>query len=519
MKPKQYLGDLRDDEGKPLRSGLSDHEIAKLIPRPTEARCKLHHTPGCFTCKSLEGVLDERGRVAIPSNPEVARRSPGPSASPSVVIPVPPPEDHEKILSNARAYLDVPVDPVVSAEPRPIRYFYQPLPRGETPEWPEEVNGMSVQNIAMFLMMPEFIYSDYEKNKANPPKRVFVTPEEAVNRPHYKSSPDLRPDLRPDSEINFTVTHVGTEIAQRAEPILIHIPARPPKQKLRKVPPPPEKVEALRQAKVDHRLLKAKHIKTLDKDAQLSKKESATARKQSNRKIHKLQAEIDAYDKPRLVDIPNTGHAAMKIIIPPCPEGSEEIIETRYVRQYIRAAFHLESQDKLAEWNHCWAKIENKLIRRAYRLNLVRGWPNDHARAEWRMGEGPTPNDPGFKSMYGWYDSKDDADNEYLRDVDFRARQKYLCGYSAKENAANGYRRDEDGAVPDESIRRVGPGTAGGWHGGGAGPNSDEHDSWHDAPPETAAPASQSEMWENPTQHKQQDCPLPGRWDKKNPDL
>jgi hypothetical protein len=51
--------DLMDDEGKPRRPARSDQEILRdLLDKGLEPRCKLHGTPGCGTCKSVQQSRD-----------------------------------------------------------------------------------------------------------------------------------------------------------------------------------------------------------------------------------------------------------------------------------------------------------------------------------------------------------------------------------------------------------------------------------------------------------------------------
>jgi hypothetical protein len=386
----------------------------------------------------------------------------------SIVIPLPAPEDLIKLEENIRTYLEVPVAPQQSTQATSVRYFYQPLPRGSVREWPTDAamngaaKGMTCRNIAIFLTMPEFIYSDYERNKGNGPKNVFVTPDEAIKRPHHKllGTGFREPD---DKDDNFSVTHVGTEIAQKAQPIVINIPGLAAQTQWKKIRPPLALLQSLERAKADHKLLKAEHNKHLEESAQLTKQESATARTLSLRKIHRIEQEIQSYEEKKLIPIPNTGREAAEITIPPCPEGSEELFPKMMLRHYIQEAFEMGTGPG-PFWDYYWSAFENKVIRRAHHLNLVRGWPNAKAQAEWWSDGCPAFGCPEFKERYGWYASKADAQNEYLVDVDSTAR----------DNALTRYVRGEGGAVADDSIRRVGPGTVGGWHGAGAGPSSDE---------------------------------------------
>jgi hypothetical protein len=467
---------IKDDEGNLFRPARSDREIASLIPRPTGERCQLHGSLDCSPCRYLaESLQKYKDNPEAPSEfaypTQVSRRA---EAAPGVIVPRPTPEELKRLEDNARNFFEIPVDADQSATAVPLRYFYQPLPRGSVHEWPTDPErngaayGMTPLNIAMFLMMPEFIYSKYEQNKANPPRRIFVTAEESIERPYYKQPDSLRAPS--EKEKDWGVTHVGSEIVRRAEPIEIHIPAVAAQQQLRKAPPPAVLLEALRQAKADHQMLKARHIKSLDEAARLSKKESASARTRSLRKVHRLEAEIASFQQRRLLDVPNTGHAAIDIVIPPCPEGSHELFEKVYLRQYIQGAFESPEYRRRINWDYYWTNFENKVIRRAHVLNLIRGWPNPRANAEWWADGRPSPSDQAFKERYGWYASQSDAQNEYLVDVDRRAR----------DAALSNYRRGEGGMVADESIRRVGPGTVGGWHGAGAGPSSDERGDSYD---------------------------------------
>jgi hypothetical protein len=349
-------------------------------------------------------------------------------------------------------------EPVDSPEPvtEPRRRFFQPLPEGRSPEWPKRVDGVSPRNIAMFLTMPEFIYTDYEQNKNNLAKRVFVTADESVNRPAHKLSDDLA-----DSQVqtqgqseDWSVTSVGGEIQKRAEPIVIHSAAEPPKKIRRKIPAPVELFESLKNAKGIE--LEQLTVKWNDEHGNLTAKELASARTRQYRKISRLEEEADAYNRAKPIDDPNTGHPAYDVVIPPCPEGSSEVFPRVAIQEYVADAFNRRDYRDWDEWRY--VALENQVIDRMYQLNLFRGWPNDRAFATWVLDGRPSFGDKNFSDFYGW------TGEGPRHPMDFCALDT-----TAKDNAITEYRRSEGGYVADDSIRRVGPGTKGGWHVAGQG--------------------------------------------------
>lgn len=435
----------------------SDRQIAQSLPLPLEPRCELHNIPGCSPCRYLAESRADAARNPIPVAAPVRTVSviAVPKSMQTVVLNS---EEQKKLEDNVRSFFGVSehtVQPEQSTHPISLRHFFQPVPQGKVREWSTDpkVNyafeGMSPENIAFFLMQPEVAYSDYAKNKGNGPRRIFVTPDEAIKRQHHKL---LNVRIRPlnSSEDNFTLTHVGTEIVQRASAIVIRIPES---TEQKRIPVPQSLRLELEQARADHKLLKSRYIKSIDDDAQLTLKERAYARTRSSRRIRKLEQEIESYKKNKTVVISKS-----EISVPPCPEGSTEIFRRQELRQYIQEAFGQRSH----AWDLLWAKFENKVLRRAQVLNLFRGWPNPLARLQWESDGKPEFGSPKFCDRYGWYlDGRDEPDLDPFE--------------SAQDKAKLGYRRGEGGAVPDESIRRCSPGIGTGWHkGAGSGPHSDE---------------------------------------------
>jgi hypothetical protein len=390
----------------------------------------------------------------------------------NVVVPQPSAED----LQAARNYLavEVPLD----SPPQPIealRKFFRPLPRGKIIQlseggasihWPKHLDGMSPENIAMFLMIPHFIYSNYEENKTKH-RQVFVTPDEALHRSEHKLPPSILPPDKRASD--FSVTHVGTEIVREAEPIVIHIEAIPAEKHWRKIPPAPELVQALKDAKGQE--LKMLTVKWNDKHGGLDPEELSSARTRQYRKITKLKDEVEKYNKLQQVDKPGTGRIAYDILIPPCPEGAQFNFRLTEIRKYIdgalnpplREATDPEESDKDritpsfgVAWDFIYSQFENKVIHLAFQKELMRGWPNLAARTEWVADGCPIP-PPKF---YGNFENR--GTHNFEKDF-----QEYLGSEfdeTAKNNAWQGYERGELGEVRDESIRHVGPRTQMGWH-------------------------------------------------------
>ena len=390
----------------------------------------------------------------------------------NVVVPQPSEGD----LQAARNYLavEVPLDP----PPQPteaLRKFFRPLPRGKIIQlseggacihWAAHLDGMSPENIAMFLMIPQFIYSNYEENKTKP-RHVFVTPDEALHRSEHKLPPSILPPDKRASD--FSVTHVGTEIVREAEPLVIHIEALPAEKHWRNIPPPPELVQSLKDAKGQE--LKMLTVKWNDKHGGLDPEELASARTRQYRKIKKFKEEVEKYNKLQQVDKPGTGRVAYDISIPPCPNGSQLNFRPTEIRSYIDGAlnpplreatdpaepdrYRTTPSNKIA-WDFIYSKFENKVINLAFQKELVRGWPNLEARKEWVTDGCPVP-PPKF---YGCFENRGTRNYE----KDFQEDLGSVPDNTAQNNAERGYERGELGEVLDESIRHVGPRTHVGWH-------------------------------------------------------
>jgi hypothetical protein len=422
----------------------SEHDEARRL----RAHCAKHPqylAADCFGCRQDADIAAARQRATV--------------VKPSLEKPVETQmELFERVWGSSGVEEPDPSKPTTESR----RRFFQPLPVGKTIQfgtaivkWPKELDGMSPRNIAMFLTMPEFIYTKYEQNKHNPAKRVFVLAEESVNRPVHKLSDDLadsQVQIQGQSE-DWSVTSVGEEIQKRAEPIVIHIEAEPPKKIRRKIPAPPELIESLKNAKgIEFERLSAKWNK---EHGNLTAKELASARTRQYRKITKLEEEAAAYNRVKPIDDPNTGHPAYDVVIPPCPEASAEVFPRTAIQEYVTDAFNRRDYRDWNEWRY--VALENQVINRMYQLNLFRGWPNDRAFATWVLDGKPLFGDKDFSDFYGWIEDER------------RPLDRNVLDTTAKDNAVTGYRRSEGGYVADDSIRRVGPGTKGGWHGAGQG--------------------------------------------------
>jgi hypothetical protein len=336
----------------------------------------------------------------------------------------------------------------------PRRRFFQPLPEGSLPLWPKTLDGMTPRNIAMFLCMPEFIYTDYEQNKNNPPKWILVTAEESINRTEIKLSGDVRNVQQVQNHAEqYSVSPVDDSIRKRADPIVIHVVEKS-KTIRRKIPPPPDLVRALKDAEgIELERLTAKWNK---EHGSLTPKELASARTRQYRKIAKLKKEVAVYDRPQVVE----SSREWDIVIPPCPEGCDEIFKREAIRAYVTEAFNTTDYANWDDWR--FTALENKVIQVMYEKNLFRGWPNKRAPSLWLVSGRPSHGDPGWNDFFGWYE------NGAEKPIDFEPDMR------AHEIAMTGYRRRADGSVPDETIRRVSPATRGGRYGAGHGADSDE---------------------------------------------
>jgi hypothetical protein len=360
-------------------------------------------------------------------------------------------EGFEQWIARVSAGSDDEVEQYVE---QPRRRFFQPLPEGSLPLWPKSLGGMTPRNIAMLLCMPEFIYTNYEQNKTNPSVWILVTAEESFHRPEIKlAGATTHAQQAQGHSEEWSVSPVDDSIKQRAEPIVIHVVDKSSSKTRRKIPPPAELSQALKDAEgIELERLTAKWNKD---HGTLTKKELASARTRQYRKIARLKKEVAVYDRPQILEPTRE----WDIVIPPCPEGCGEIFRREAIRAYVEEAFKTHDHTSWDEWR--FTSLENKVIERMYELNFFRGWPNERAKSQWMIAGRPPFGDADFQDYFGWFKPRD------KRDV-------VQPDTTARDNAINGYRRSEGGYVADDSIRRVGPGTVGGWHGAGHGADSDE---------------------------------------------
>src|ERR1700730_4179750 len=146
-------------------------EIHADMHPPAEPRCQLHGTPGCAPCRMVEESLRRMKEGTL--DPPVSKSS---STLEAFVVPKPTEDEmrgqRERLEPIIRSNIGIP--PEVESEMRieSRRRFYQPLPEGKIIEWPKGLGGMTTENIAMFLVIPEVLYTDYEKHKDNQPKTI-----------------------------------------------------------------------------------------------------------------------------------------------------------------------------------------------------------------------------------------------------------------------------------------------------------------------------------------------------------
>lgn len=296
---------------------------------------------------------------------------------PSSVVPVPSPE-------KVRNYLGV--EAVVTPDPsagklQPLRRFFQPLPKGKLIDfgsvsfiWPDHLDGMTRQNIAMFLMVPEFIYTSYHPDKN--PKQTFVTPAAAYSDHNKQPLPSLHkcPVSPGEQAGDWSITSVGTEIAQPSGSLVIHIEAVPSEKHRRKIPAPAKLIDDLQEAK---ELLKRFAVKWNEEHGGLDPDELSARRAKQYRIIKKIEKEIEKYEHVQLVDKLGTGCDAYDVVIPPCTEGSQLAgsLTKREIEQYIRHAF-----SHAPGWRPTYAAFENKVINLAFDRLICRWWPG---RNDW----------------------------------------------------------------------------------------------------------------------------------------
>jgi hypothetical protein len=264
-------------------------------------------------------------------------------------IPLPTPEESEKSAEERRG-----VKVYVSSN----RYLFKP--------------PLSVENIAMFLSMPEVLFLNYEKCKGNPPA---------------ESIPTFSP---------------------------IHTDALPPKQRRGKLLVPTKLYDDLAQLKTELRTtLSAKHSKKLD--GGLRGDDLEKARRSNKREQQKIEKKIASYDKWTKVDIPGTGRPSFTIQIPPCPKGCRLFFENpalkKSVREYIKTAWGRSRKEDSAawDWDFHYNDFEDQVVRRALAAGIFCLYPNELAftklidvnPTKWELPRGETAAD---KAKWGYTD-------------------------------------------------------------------------------------------------------------------
>lgn len=406
-------------------------------------------------------VADAIASVVFPPKPRVttdliANPAPAPTAPPlAVPVDMLSAAAQQQMLFTARQMLGVVGHDDNDGDrtmAQPFRRFFQPLPEGKIPEWGADRGGMSVENIAIFLTMPEVLYTDYEKNKNNPPRTVFATPAEAFDHPCWKGMSGVNPIWRATER---GVPHIGREIVVKEESRIISTDELSERQRRGKLPMPPHLKDDLAAAKRDLKLLKAKHDPG---SGALTGKELAAAKRAKYREIERLEEQIAAYEgrgQWGKINIPGTGRSSFCIEIMPCPEGSSNVFDMRIVERYIRGAWGDQENDDRTHrswefdridvgwwgwWRSTYTDFENRVINRALEAKVFsRWWLNSPARAQWLLGDREPSEDRGCYTG-------------------FALPPKQSLDTPAKDSAECGYRRREDGSLPDETIRRVGPG-------------------------------------------------------------
>lgn len=324
-----------------------------------------------------------------------------------------------RMIASTKVMLGITLEEEREKKIEPLRRFYQPLGQNRPREWPKELGGMSAENVAMFLTMPEVLYLDYEKNKNNPPKTIFLTPAEAFDHPSSKGRGGVRPEIR---STEWGVPHIGTEIVVLEESRIICTEPGIAKERRGKLPVPAELLKDLAAAEGMLELLKARYAAG---SVPLFGKKLVAAKRKAYRNIEKIEYQIASYrgrGRWGKVEIPGTVRPSVEIEIKPCPTGSSTFFSMTMVENYIRCAWGTKPKDDMF-WDWAHAAFENEVIKRAIEVGVFSRFPRS---AEAYAHELLAPDDSPLDT-------------------------------TAQDNAKCGYRRRPDGSAPDESIRRVGP--------------------------------------------------------------
>jgi hypothetical protein len=415
-------------------------------------------------------------RVTVPQQAIV----PAPVSAPADVQPIVLPTLTE---AEARKALGIK-EPL--PEPRFMlawRTFYHvPRKPDQVQKWGPDLDGLTPVNIAAFLMMPEVLYRDYENNKHNPPKTIFRTAAVSYDTTSYKAR-----------GANWVMTErrikgEGGSEAVGADDIVmtpesleayysVHTDPIPPERVMRKLPVPPQMLEALANAKAERNRLKKSEQKKLPPEQRYDDSDTLRVEQRKfDRKIKDLEAQIGSWSEWGRVDVPGTGLPSFKIVLPFCPEGSECMFPVGLVKQYLKIAWAETygsgsqrrkpvplSNQKISWWDFKWIDFENKVINRAARLGMfVFAYKATKGEQALVVMSGLS-----FAALHEQA-LEEDARRQDDDDItDLRAR--WLADNEARENAARNY-RGEEGRALDPAIRRAKP--------QGHGPKSDEYDHW-----------------------------------------
>lgn len=310
--------------------------------------------------RNLRGILDSEGMNAIV-----------PAERPWIERPVPattPTEDLVTVVSVKEALgISEPPPQVV----QPLRRFFQPLPKGSCAEWPKELDGLSPQNIAMILAQPQILYTDYEKNKNNPPVKIFVPAPTSYDRPKDVERVAVKAVGVNDILVEDTGFMVPTE--------------HDFEWKRRKQLPSDELLGRLDRAKEKRDDLNAQ-FNLAKKTKAPNRNEIEALRKRANREIKEL--ELDAKGTWGWVKVEKDCH---KIFVPPRPEGCVRRFYMPEVKRYITEAFGSEgtsaSRAMRRRWQYCWTEFENHVIKLAWHEGIITPWPNPNAKARFEAGQ------------------------------------------------------------------------------------------------------------------------------------
>jgi hypothetical protein len=194
-----------DENDAPIRPEKTDTDRQlDHIKRsaPYSARCEVpghdkYPAADCFLCKLERPLPDGTGclmhigyPIDCPRCKEDAdyRRAQKEALAAQAIEKPAAPAFTENDLEKARRFMGVKEAPEQSRIVESRRRFYQPLPAGRLPEWPVSVAGMSPENVAMFLTLPQVLYTDYEANKDNPPDPIFVSAQKSFDTTPYSKA-------------------------------------------------------------------------------------------------------------------------------------------------------------------------------------------------------------------------------------------------------------------------------------------------------------------------------------------